>query len=131
MDEPRQSETPLGDVIDGAARRIATAFILGGAAIALAIYSRADPPRFEAFETETGIVRVDTRGGTVLHCVENGCYRVVSRGQDLLDGEEREKARTKAFGDEAPPAQRAVQPPQPQKALPAPTAPDPAPANAQ
>lgn len=128
--QQREPEPVLADIVDGAARRISTGLIIGGAAIALAIYARPGPPRYQAIPTDTGIVRVDTRGGTVLHCVENGCYRVVSSGQDLLDGDERRKARTKAFGQ---PAQQAlpVQPPQPQKALPAPTAPEPAPANAQ
>ena len=63
-------------------------------------------------ETETGIVRVDTRSGTVLHCVANGCYTVVRRGQSLLNQSERQKAREKAYGDGAPPAQKALPAPQ-------------------
>ena len=130
--QEREREPTLADIVDGAAKRMSTGLIIGGAAIALAIYARPGPPRYQAIPTDTGIVRVDTRGGTVLHCVENGCYRVVSRGQTLLDGDERRKARTKAFGDEAPPAQALpAQPPQPQRALPAPAPTEPAAANAQ
>ena len=122
----------LADIVDGAARRIGTALMIGGAAIALAIYARPGPPRYQAIPTGSGIVRVDTRSGTVLHCVENGCYTVVRRGQSLLDREERQKAREKAFGSTAPPAPEALPAPQPQKALPAPAAePAPALANAQ
>ncbi len=118
--------------MDSAVRRIVTGIAIAGAAIALALYARPGPPRYQALETETGIIRVDTRSGTILHCVANGCYTVVRRGQRLLDQEERQKARAKAFGGDAAPAQKALPTPQPQKALPAPAAePAPAPANAQ
>lgn len=106
----REPEPTLGETVDGAARRISTGLMIGGAAIALALYARPGPPRYQAIPTDTGIVRVDTRGGTVLHCVANGCYTVVRSGQTLLDQDERQKARAKAFGDE-PPAQRALPPP--------------------
>jgi hypothetical protein len=129
-------EPPLADTIELAARRIMTGVMIAGAAIGLGLYSRPGPPRFQALETETGIVRVDTRSGTILHCVENGCYTVVRRGQSLLEDDERQKARLKAFGDEAAPAQKALPAPQPQRALPAPAAqpspaPVPTPVNAQ
>src|SRR3712207_7462195 len=90
-----------------------TGLVIASGVIALGIYSRPGPPRYQAIPTDTGIVRVDTRSGTVLHCVENGCYTVVRRGQTLLDGEERRKAREKAFGERPPPSQRARPAPQP------------------
>jgi len=133
----RESERPvsLAETLDGVARRLSMALVIGGAAIALAIYSRPGPPHYQAFETETGIVRVDTRSGTVLHCVANGCYTVVRRGQSLLDREERQKAREKAFGDDTPAVQRALPAPQPQlqpQAQPRPSdAPKAAPADAR
>lgn len=135
MSDEGRGERPgesLADIVDGAARRIGTALMIGGAAIALALYARPGPPRYQAIPTDSGIVRVDTRSGTVLHCVENGCYTVVRRGQSLLDQEERQKARAKAFGSAVPSAPKALPAPQPQKALPAPAAePAPALANAQ
>ena len=125
-------EPPLGEVIDGAVRRIVTGIAIAGAAIALALYARPGPPRYQAIETETGIIRVDTRSGTILHCVENGCYTVVRRGQPLLDREERQKARARAFGDNPAAAPGALPAQQPQRALPAPVSePAPAAANAQ
>ena len=125
-------EPPLSELVDGAVRRIVTGITIAGVAIALAVYARPGPPRYEAIETESGIIRVDTRSGTILHCVANGCYTVVRRGQSLLDQDERQKARSKAYGDAPAPAQRALPAPQPQRALPAPAAePAPAPANAQ
>ena len=134
MDERRRREEAareptLGETIDGAARRVMTGLVIGGAAIALAVYARPGPPRYQALETDSGIVRVDTQSGTILHCVANGCYTVVRSGQSLLDRDERQKAREKAFGGGAAPAQRALSPPQAQpqsqpqqKALPAPAA---------
>ena len=119
-------EPTLAETIDGAARRVMTGLVIGGAAIALAVYARPGPPRYQALETDSGIVRVDTKSGTILHCVANGCYTVVRSGQSLLDRDERQKAREKAFGGgEAAPGQRALPAPQPQpqqKALPAPAA---------
>ena len=132
--EEAAPEPTLAETIDGAARRVMTGLVIGGAAIALAVYARPGPPRYQALETETGIVRVDTKSGTILHCVANGCYTVVRRGQSLLDREERQQAREKAFGDDAAPAQRALPAPQPRQALPAPAAEPasaPAPGNAQ
>lgn len=132
MDDIRDRQDSLPEMVDAAARRVMTGLVIGAAAIALAIYSRPGPPRYQAIETETGIIRVDTRSGTVLHCVANGCYVVVRRGQPLLDQQERREAREKAFGDSVAPARQAVPPPQPQKALPPPAAePATAPANAQ
>ena len=110
-DDPR-TESSLADVVDLAARRFLLSMLVVGGAISLAIYSRPGPPRYQAFETETGIVRVDTRSGTVLHCVANGCYTVVRRGQSLLNQSERQKAREKAYGDVAPPTQKALPAPQ-------------------
>lgn len=129
-EKKREPELTLGESIDGAARRISTGLLLGGAAIALAIYARPGPPRYQVVPTDTGIVRVDMQSGTTLHCVANGCYTVVRRGQTLLDQEERQKARTKAFGD-APPAQRALPAPQPAAQPPQAEQRQTAPANAQ
>ncbi|HEX8641270.1 MAG TPA: hypothetical protein VF704_08945 [Allosphingosinicella sp.] len=111
---PRDREQPLGEIVDAAARRVVTGLVIAAGVLALGIYSRPGPPRYQAIPTDTGIIRVDTGSGTVLHCVENGCYTVVRRGQDLLDQEERRKAREKAFGDEPPPTAKALSPPQPE-----------------
>ena len=125
-------EPPLSEVVDSAVRRIVTGIAIAGVAIALAVYARPGPPRYQAIETETGIIRVDTRSGTILHCVANGCYTVVRRGQSLLDQDERQKARARAYGDDPAAASSALPAPQPQRTLTAPAAePAPAPVNAQ
>jgi hypothetical protein len=102
----RDPPPSLGEIVDTASRKLVTAFVIAGAFVALAIYSRPGPPRYQAFATEDKIVRVDTRRGTVIACQATRCYTVVRRGQRLEKG----------------PAPAAMPSPQPQRALPAPSA---------
>lgn len=89
-DSRREPDHVLADLMQGIARTVATAFIVAGALIALAIYSRPAPQRFSAFAAEDGrIIRVDTRKGTVLACQSGACYVVVKRGQRLVKNPER------------------------------------------
>lgn len=81
--DSRQSETSLNDLADSALRKIVSAIVLSGALVALAIYSRADPPRYQAIVGDGQIVRIDTRTGTVIACEENRCMQIVRRGQRL------------------------------------------------
>ena len=106
-DEPAPGETPLADIVDAAARRIMTGLMIAGGVIALAVYSRPGPPRYEVDVSGSTVIRTDIRSGTVLACEGQRCYTVVRRGQSLEDGPE-EKA--------ALPAPAAPEP----KALPAP-----------
>jgi hypothetical protein len=67
------------------ARTIATAFIVAGAFIALAIYSRPAPQRYQAFATDDGrIVRIDTKTGGMVGCEGGTCFTIRKRGQDLV-----------------------------------------------
>ena len=103
--DERGPEPSLGDIVDGAVRRIVTGFVIAGAFIGLAIYSRPGPPRYQAFATDTGIVRVNTRSGTVIVC-EPGrrCAIVVQRGQGL----DRRPAPKAVEAPAAPPAPKAL-----------------------
>ena len=89
----REPEPSLADIVDGAVRRIATAISIAGLAVALAIYARPGPPRYQAFATERGIVRVDTREGMVIACeaAAAGCYVVRRRGQDFIPNPNRNR----------------------------------------
>lgn len=129
MDSPRdrrdrEPEPTLADMVDGAVRRIATALAIAGAAIALAIYARPGPPRFQAFATPSGIVRIDTRSGTVIGCEAGRCMTLLRRGQPLASNPNRNPKALRAPAETASPQSG-------QKALPSPaTAPAPAePAN--
>jgi len=78
-----EPEPSFAEMVDNAVRRVATSVAIAGIAIALAIYARPGPNRFEAFATEGGIVRVDTRSGTVIGCEGGQCVTLVRRGQRL------------------------------------------------
>ena len=78
-----EAEPSFAEMVDSAVRRVATSIAIAGIAIALAIYARPGPNRYEAFGTEGGIVRVDTRSGTVIGCEGGQCVTLVRRGQRL------------------------------------------------
>lgn len=82
---PESSELPTGyrDALDSAVRRIVTAVVIGCGVIALGIYSRPGPPRYQVIAAEGQIVRIDTRSGTVIACEGRTCMTVVRRGQRL------------------------------------------------
>lgn len=75
----------LADIVENAMRKIVTAIVIAGGLIALAIYMRPSPPRFQAAVGDGQIVRVDGRSGTVIACEGQRCWRVLRRGQDLED----------------------------------------------
>jgi len=81
--EIEESPPALGEIVDSAVRRLSTAIAIAGALIALAIYARPGPPSYQAFSTGGSIVRVNTRSGSVLECVDGRCGIVVRRGQHL------------------------------------------------
>jgi hypothetical protein len=115
----REPDGGLVEVVDGAVRRLATAIAIAGALIGLGIYARPGPPRFEAFATPTGFIRIDTRSGTVIGCETGRCMTLLRRHQDLAPNPNRRP--------DSAPTTRANE--TPRKALPAPaTAPAPDPA---
>jgi hypothetical protein len=107
---PIEPEPTLAEMVDNAVRRISTSIAIAGIAIALSIYARPGPSRYEAFATERGIVRIDTRKGTVIGCEGGQCVTLVRRGQRLGPN-------PNIVDDDEPP-----------RALPAPPPPAPAPA---
>jgi hypothetical protein len=86
-----EREPTLVEVVDLGVRRVSTAIIVAGVAIAIGVYaSSTSPPRFQAISSPEGIVRIDTRKGTILACKEGQCMLVVESGQHL---ESRPKAK--------------------------------------
>jgi len=79
-----RSEPTLGEIADKAAGRMTTAAVLASAIIALAIYSRPAPPRFDAVVGDGKIVRIDRRSGTIISCDAQGCASVLRKGQLLI-----------------------------------------------
>ena len=130
-DGRRPTESSLSDMVDGAVRRIATSIAIAGVAIALAVYARPGPPRYQAFATDDGIVRIDTRSGTVIGCEGGRCMTLLRKGQRLAPNPNRNiNAPRPEERSESPPAQKALPAPQPAPAPAEQTTPTKAPAPA-
>lgn len=83
--EAPPEELSFADIVEIAARKLVTAIVIAGGLIALAIYFRPSPPRYQAAVGDGRVVRIDTRSGTVIACEGSRCYRVLRRGQELDD----------------------------------------------
>ncbi len=119
-----EPEPSLAEMVDSAVRRVATSIAIAGIAIALSIYARPGPPRYQAFATEDGIVRIDARSGTVIGCEGGRCVTLVRRGQRLGPN-------PNIIGDDDEPRPALPAPQQPsEKAAPAATPPAAAPPTA-
>lgn len=76
-------EPALAEIVDNVLRKLVTAIVIAGAIIAIAIYARPAPPRYQAAVGDGKIVRIDTRSGTVIACAAGVCATVLRRGQHL------------------------------------------------
>jgi hypothetical protein len=74
--EPPEEAPTLLEVVEKAGRQIGTALVVGAAFVAIAIYSRPGPPRFQAFSSGSDVVRIDTRSGTMISCNGGQCYSI-------------------------------------------------------
>ena len=101
----RERDREFSDMVENAVRRISTAIAIAGALIALGIYARPGPPTYQAFSTGSSIVRVNTKTGWILECIEGRCGTVLRPGQDF------DRRPPKALP--APPAPKAVPSPTP------------------
>ena len=79
----QEASPTLGEYADRIARKVATGIVITGGLIAIAIYSRPGPPRYQAVVDGPRIVRIDTRSGTVIACEAARCMTVLRRGQRL------------------------------------------------
>ncbi|HEV2817972.1 MAG TPA: hypothetical protein VGW40_12215 [Allosphingosinicella sp.] len=111
-------EPALAELVDNVLRKLVTAIVIAGAIIALAIYARPAPPRYQAAVGDGRIVRIDTRSGTVIACEAGRCATVLRRGQRLERSLPQRPAPAALPAPAAPPAQ-ALPAPQP-SAAPAP-----------
>jgi hypothetical protein len=78
-----EPDLTMSELAQKIARTIATAFIVAGAFIALAIYSRPAPQRYQAFAADGRIIRIDTKSGSIIGCEAGTCFYVAKHGQWL------------------------------------------------
>src|SRR3954470_15293182 len=74
----------LDEIVDRAGRRLATALVLTGAFIGLAIYWQPAPARYQVAASGNQILRIDTRKGTIIACEGGQCAIVLRHGQHLV-----------------------------------------------
>ncbi|MDB5692240.1 MAG: hypothetical protein JWO81_1303 [Alphaproteobacteria bacterium] len=83
MDELDLSPIEMADRI---ATKLTSAIVIAGALVAVAIYARPSPPRYQAVANGAEVLRVDTRSGTILSCSAGHCYTLVRHGKHLEQG---------------------------------------------
>ena len=113
MDEhdlPPHREPALGDLIEGAVRKLVTGIVIAGGLIGLGLWSSrpSSPGHYQVIAADGRIYRLNMQSGTVIGCEGNRCAIILEHGQDLDD----------SLGP--PPAPKQIAPP--------PSAPAPAPA---
>jgi hypothetical protein len=83
LDRDGTAETPA-DFLERSIRMIAVAIAMAGALIALAIYWRPGPARYQAVTVGDQVVRLNTRSGSMVACNVQKCGFVIheSRGID-------------------------------------------------
>ena len=79
VERPEEAPTLL-DVVEKAGRQVGTALVVGAAFVALAIYARPGPPRFQAIASGSDVVRIDTRSGAMISCNGGQCYTIHKSG---------------------------------------------------
>ena len=80
----QRADPSTAEIAEAAVRRIATAIVIAAALVALAIYARPGPPRFQMEATPGGVLRIDTRSGTIIGCDGGSCRTLLKRGQKLV-----------------------------------------------
>jgi len=79
--DARPEDAPtLLEVVEKAGRQIGTGLVVGAVFVALAIYARPGPPRFQAVASGSDVVRIDTRSGAMISCNGGQCYSVRKPG---------------------------------------------------
>ena len=84
--ESGEGELSLAESINLATRRMAAALAIAGMAIGLGLWARPSPspPRYQGFVTSDGVVRLNTRSGSIVHCqTGRKCRLVLLESQDL------------------------------------------------
>jgi len=109
QDRPTETQP---DAVERMTNKIVNGLVIAAAILALAIYSRPGPPKYQAVAAGDGrVVRVNTANGSVVSCDASRCLLVYRGGHDL---ERAPKQR------ELPPRPAPPPPPaQPQRASPA------------
>jgi hypothetical protein len=90
MAERDDGDLSVAELLDKASRRVTTAVLMAGALIAISIYAKPGPPRYDVAAADGRVVRVDTRSGAMISCGGDGCATLHKPGGKIeitIDGD--------------------------------------------
>ena len=90
MAEREDGDLSVAELLDKASRRVTTAVLMAGALIAISIYAKPGPARYDVAAADGRVVRVDTRSGAMISCGAGGCASIHKPGGKIeitIDGD--------------------------------------------
>lgn len=121
----REAEPSLGDLVEGAVRKIVTGIVIAGGLIGIGLYSQAGPARYQMVAADGHVYRLNTKSGVIVACTGDRCGFVLKDSGDIHRSVE---PPTPPRPAEAPAPSAAPAPALPPAGPSAPPAPAPAPA---
>jgi len=79
----REPETSVGDLIEGAVRKIVTAMVITGALIGLGLYWQPGPARYQIIAADGHVYRLNTKSGVIVACAGDRCGFVLKDSSDI------------------------------------------------
>ena len=73
----------MNELVDLVPRKIATAIIVAAGLVALSIYARPGPPRFQVVSEGETIIRIETKHGSIVACRDGKCMKILQPMQRL------------------------------------------------
>ena len=90
MAEREDGDLSVAELLDKASRRVTTAVLMAGALIAISIYAKPGPARYDVAAADGRVIRVDTRSGAMISCGAGGCTSIHKPGGKIeitIDGD--------------------------------------------
>jgi hypothetical protein len=81
----REAEPSVAELVESVVRKIVTAIVIAGGLIALGLWSRPGPARYQVIAADGRVFRINTQSGTVIGCEGDRCAIVLRHGQELED----------------------------------------------
>src|SRR3954447_26973481 len=79
----RDLEPSLGDVIEGAVRKIVTGIVIAGGLIGIGLYSQAGPASYQMIAADGHVYRLNTKSGVIVACAGDRCGFVLKDSGDI------------------------------------------------
>jgi hypothetical protein len=63
-----ETDSKLGDLVEKVTTRLTTTLVIAAGIVALAVYARPAPPRYQLATVGSQVVRIDSRTGAMIAC---------------------------------------------------------------